>query len=237
MEERLQKLIAAAGICSRRTAEKWIEAGRVRVNGAAAVLGQRADPERDEILLDGAPLVQEPRRCYLMLNKPRGYVCTLSDEKGRPTVAELVKDCGVRVVPVGRLDLDSEGLLLLSNDGAWVQRILHPRFEVDKVYHVTVAGAVEGAAERLSAMRTLDGEAIRPARVELLSHGKETARLCVTIHEGKNRQIRRMCAAAGLHVKRLRRVSEHGIPLGDLPVGAWRYLSADELRAFDTEQD
>jgi len=229
LEQRLQKLIAAAGLCSRRAAEEWIAAGRVSVNGAAASLGQSADPDTDEILVDGQPLTIPERRHYLMLNKPRGYVCTLSDERGRPTVAELVADCGARVVPVGRLDLDSEGLLLLTDDGAWMQRILHPRNEVNKTYHVTVAGAVDGAAERLAAITDLDGEAICPARVKTLRRGRETAELEIVIHEGKNRQIRRMCAAAGLHVKRLRRVAEHTLTLGDLPVGKWRSLTAVEV--------
>lgn len=230
MEQRLQKLIAAAGLCSRRTAESWIEAGRVRVNGAVAALGQSADPETDEITVDGAPLVISGQKRYLMLHKPRGYVCTMSDEKGRPTVAELVADCGARVVPVGRLDLDSEGLLLMSDDGEWIQRLLHPRFEVDKVYHVTVAGEVRGAAEKLAALREIEGEAIRPAKVKTLRSGRKTAELEITIHEGKNRQIRRMCATVGLHVKRLRRVAEHGVPLGELPEGKWRYLTAEEVR-------
>lgn len=231
MEQRLQKLIAAAGLCSRRTAETWIKAGRVCVNTLPATLGQSADPDVDEITVDGKALAFPEKNCYLMLNKPRGYVCTMSDEKGRPTVAELVKDCGVRVVPVGRLDLDSEGLLLLTNDGAWLQRMLHPKFEVEKTYRVAVAGDVKDAAERLAAMRTLDGgEAIRPARVKTLRVGRETAELEITIHEGKNRQIRRMCAAAGLHVKRLKRIAEHTFRLGDLPEGKWRPLSAEELR-------
>lgn len=233
MEQRLQKLIAAAGLCSRRTAETWIEAGRVRVNGAAAALGQSADPDTDEITLDGKPLAIPERKHYLMLNKPRGFVCTMSDEKGRPTVANLVRDCGARVVPVGRLDFDSEGLLLMTDDGEWLQRMLHPKFEVDKTYHVTVAGAVSHAAEQLAAMRELDGEPIRPAQVRTLRMGRETAELEITIHEGKNRQIRRMCANAGLHVKRLRRVAEHRFYLGDLPEGKWRFLTAEELRDFE----
>ncbi|MBQ9647956.1 MAG: rRNA pseudouridine synthase [Oscillospiraceae bacterium] len=233
MEQRLQKLIAASGLCSRRTAEAWIEAGRVTVNGAAASVGQSADPDADEILVDGKPLAVPEQKRYLMLNKPRGYVCTMSDEQGRPTVAELVADCGARVVPVGRLDLDSEGLLLLTNDGAWLQRILHPRYEIDKTYRVTVAGDVRGAAVRLAALTAVDGEPIRPARVSTLREGKETAELEMIIHEGKNRQIRRMCAAVGLHVKRLRRVAEHHLPLGGLPSGKWRDLTVEEVREFD----
>lgn len=235
MEQRLQKWIASAGLCSRRTAEAWIEAGRVRLNGAVATLGQSADPERDTILVDGKPLVFSEEKRYLMLNKPRGYVSTMSDERGRRTVAELVADCGARVVPVGRLDLDSEGLLLLTNDGDWMQRVLHPRYEIDKTYHVAVAGPVRGAAEKLAAVTELDGEPIRPARVEVLRLGRETAELSITIHEGKNRQIRRMCASVGLHVKRLRRVREHHLELGSLPEGKWRDLTAEEVRDFDIQ--
>ena len=229
MAERLQKLIAAAGLCSRRSAEEWIAQGRVSVNGRQAHLGDCADLSLDSVLVDGVPLGRNDRKRYLMLNKPRGYVCTLSDEKGRPTVAELVKDCGVRVFPVGRLDLDSEGLLLLTNDGEWMQRILHPKYEVNKTYHVTVAGEVGDAAKKLSRLTQIDGEAIRPAQVEILYRGGETAELAFTIHEGKNRQIRRMCAAVGLCVKRLRRVAEHDLLLGDLPIGAWRDLTEREL--------
>lgn len=232
MAERLQKLIAAAGLCSRRSAEEWIAQGRVSVNGRQAHLGDCADLSLDSVLVDGVPLVRNDRKRYLMLNKPRGYVCTLSDEKGRPTVAELVKDCGVRVFPVGRLDLDSEGLLLLTNDGEWMQRILHPKYEVNKTYHVTVAGEVGDAAKKLSLLTQIDGEAIRPAQVEILYRGRETAELAFTIHEGKNRQIRRMCAAVGLCVKRLRRVAEHDLLLGDLPIGAWRDLTERELSLF-----
>lgn len=232
MEERLQKLLSAAGVCSRRTAESYITAGRVSVNGAPAELGQRADPDRDDIRVDGRPLSPKAELVYLMLNKPRGYVTTLSDEKGRRTVADLTADCGARVWPVGRLDLDSEGLLLMTNDGDLTRRLLHPSGEVEKTYHVTVWGAVAGAAERLSAIRDLEGEPIRPAGVALLRRTGETAELAVTIHEGKNRQIRRMCAACGLTVKRLRRVREHTLELGELPVGTWRYLTAAEVAAL-----
>ena len=232
MEERLQKLLSAAGVCSRRAAEDYITAGRVSVNGAPAVLGQRADLERDEVTVDGKPLRRRDPWVCLMLNKPRGVVTTLSDEKGRRTVADLTADCGVRVYPVGRLDLDSEGLLLMTNDGALMQRLLHPSGQVDKTYHVSVYGPVEGAAERLSRIRDLDGEAIRPAQVEMLRQSGRTALLSVTIHEGKNRQIRRMCAACGLTVKRLRRVREHTLELGDLPLGKWRYLTEAEIAAL-----
>ena len=232
MEERLQKLLSAAGVCSRRAAETYIAGGRVTVNGRPAELGQRADPERDDIRVDGKPLAPRAEHVYLLLNKPRGYVTTLADERGRKTVAELVKDCGQRVYPVGRLDLDSEGLLLMTNDGELMQHLLHPSHEVSKTYHVSVYGPVFGAAERLSAVTDLEGEPIRPAQVKALRQTARTAELAVTIHEGKNRQIRRMCAACGLTVKRLCRVREHTLELGDLPSGAWRYLTPDEVLAL-----
>ncbi len=229
MEERLQKLLSASGICSRRTAEKYIQAGRVTVNGRTVCLGAKADPSRDDILLDGSPLPGREKLIYILLNKPRGYVTTLSDERGRKTVAELVKDCGVRVYPVGRLDMDSEGLLLLTNDGALAQRLTHPSCEAEKVYHVWVKGPVERAAERLARVTELEGEPILPAKVRMLSQGVSAAKLSVTIHEGKNRQVRRMCAACGLTVERLRRVREHTLELGRLPPGGWRLLTPAEV--------
>lgn len=232
MEERLQKLLSSAGVCSRRASEQYILAGRVTINGRPAVLGQRADPERDDIRVDGAPLNPTPRPVYLMLNKPRGYVTTLSDEQGRPTVAQLVADAGARVYPVGRLDLDSEGLLLMTNDGALTQRLLHPSHEISKTYHVWVYGPVSGAAEKLAAIQDLRGEPIRPAQVRVLRQGEKTAEYAITIHEGKNRQIRRMCARCDLKVKRLRRVREHTLELGDLPAGQWRYLTEEEVASL-----
>lgn len=232
MKERLQKLIASAGLCARRTAEEWIAAGRVCVNGAVASLGDRADPETDTVTVDGAPLPGKPGAVYLMLNKPRGYVTTLSDEYGRRTAAELVADCGVRVYPVGRLDRDSEGLLLFTNDGELAQRVLHPRHQVDKVYLVTVRGDIRGAAERLMAITQLDGEPIAPAQAAEVTRHEGQAMLRVTIHQGKNRQVRRMCAQIGLHVVRLQRIQEDSLLLGDLPAGKWRYLTDQELQGL-----
>ena len=235
MKERLQKIIAAAGVCSRRAAEDLLRQGRVQVNGRPASLGDRADPETDAVTLDGQPLAREPERVYLMLNKPRGYVTTLSDERGRPTVAELVHGVPERVYPVGRLDMDSEGLLLLTNDGALTQRLLHPSFRIDKTYEVDVSGFRPGSAAALSAVRELDGEPVSPAQVTVLSRSGERARLSVVIHDGKNRQIRRMCAQCGLTVRRLRRVQEHTLMLGSLPPGKWRYLTREELDALSGE--
>ena len=164
-----------------------------------------------------------------MLHKPRGFVTTLSDERGRRTAAELVRGCGTRVYPVGRLDRDSEGLLLFTNDGALAQRLLHPSHQVDKIYEVTVTGELTGAAERLASVDRLDGEAIVPAQVRELSRTGEKAVLEVIIHQGKKRQIRRMCAQVGLEVARLKRVAEDGLVLGELPCGHWRYLTSGEL--------
>lgn len=227
MAERLQKLISAAGIASRRAAEALILEGRVTVNGAAAVLGQSADPERDTVCVDGRPLSFAAARTYILLNKPRGYVTTLSDERGRPTVAELVRDAGVRLYPVGRLDMDSDGLLLLTDDGAFANAVMHPSHEIDKVYRTVVRGDVAAALPRLRAMTALDGEPIRAPRVEMAPDGA----LFITIHEGKNRQVRRMCAAAGIRVLRLTRVAEGALSLGDLPAGKWRYLTEDEVKS------
>lgn len=225
MAERLQKLISAAGTASRRAAEQMILDGRVTVNGKAAALGQRADPETDEICVDGAPLSTGGARIYIMLNKPRGYVTTLSDERGRPTVAELVKDAGTRLYPVGRLDYDSEGLLLLTNDGNFAQALMHPSHEVEKTYRTRVSGDVAAALPKLTAPMEIDGYTIRPAAVSVV--GERT--LDITIHEGRNRQVRKMCAAAGLRVRRLTRVAEGPLHLDALPAGVWRFLSENEI--------
>ena len=232
MRERLQKLIARAGVCSRRTAETLLTAGRVTVNGVAAHLGDKADADTDVIAIDGTAIAFAEPSVYLMLNKPRGYVTTLRDELGRATAAELVADCGVRVFPVGRLDKESEGLLLFTNDGALMQAMTHPSHQVDKTYEVTVTGELEGAADRLSAVTELDGEPIVPAQVEIMKRRQGQALLRVTIHQGKNRQIRRMCAQVGLQVTRLRRVSEDALTLGDLKPGQWRYLTDAEVAAL-----
>ena len=232
MRERLQKLIARAGVCSRRTAETLLTAGRVTVNGVAAQLGDKADADTDVIAIDGTAIAFAEPSVYLMLNKPRGYVTTLRDELGRATAAELVADCGVRVFPVGRLDKESEGLLLFTNDGALMQAMTHPSHQVDKTYEVTVTGQLEGAADRLSAVTELDGEPIVPAQVEIMERRQGQALLRVTIHQGKNRQIRRMCAQVGLQVTRLRRVSEDALALGQLKPGQWRYLTDAEVAAL-----
>lgn len=225
MEERLQKLLSAAGVCSRRRAEEYILAGRVTVNGRTARLGDKADPGRDRVEVDGAPLSAPEGHTYIMLNKPRGYVTTLSDEKGRKTVAQLVVDCPVRVWPVGRLDMDSEGLLLLTDDGGLTHRLTHPAHEVEKEYRVWVSGDIERALPVLEGPVWSNGEELTADRVERT----EENTLTVVIHQGKNRQVRRMCAAAGLEVKRLLRVREGEVRLGGLWPGQWRPLTAAEL--------
>lgn len=230
MTERLQKILSGRGVCSRRTAEEYIAAGRVTVNGFAAKLGDSADPDVDEILLDGKMLPSASKYVYIMLHKPRGYVTTLSDEKGRKNAAQLVADCGCRVYPVGRLDMDSEGLLLFTNDGDFANKLMHPKHEVRKNYHVTVTGYSPENLEKLSQPVALDGYTIRKPEVhflKMLTDGR--ALLSVTIHEGRNRQVRRMCDLAGMHVARLVRISEGALQLGSLPPGKWRYLTPAEV--------
>lgn len=233
MTERLQKILSARGVASRRQAEAMILAGRVTCNGRLCGLGERADPEVDMILLDGRPLPSAGGHVYIILNKPRGYVTTLSDEKGRQTAASLVANCGQRVYPVGRLDMDSEGLLLFTNDGEFANRLMHPRHEIEKVYRVWVAEYTDVALQKLRRPVELDGYRIRPPKVELLELEGRSAVLLVTIHEGRNRQVRRMCELAGMRVTRLMRISEGALELGDLKPGAWRHLTENELQSFE----
>ena len=232
MTEKLQKILSTHGVASRRHAEQMIEQGRVSCNGRVCHLGDRADPELDTILVDGRPLPSLGEKVYLMLHKPRGFVTTLSDEKGRKNAAQLVADCGTRVYPVGRLDMDSEGLLLFTNDGDFANRLMHPSHEVNKTYRVTVSGYSEEAVAKLRLPVTLDGYTIRPPQVQLVKNNDHMAQLLVTIHEGRNRQVRRMCQLAGMNVQRLIRISEGSLLLGDLPVGKWRHLTRDEVESL-----
>ena len=229
MTDRLQKILASRGVASRRKAEEMITQGRVTCNGQTAHLGDSADPDVDEILLDGKPLPSQAGYVYIMLNKPRGFVTTLSDEKGRRNVAELVSDCGPRVYPIGRLDMDSEGLLLFTNDGTFADRLMHPKHEIEKTYEVWVTGYRPGGEELLRRPITLDGYTIRAPKVSLRTSNGDQAVMLVTIHEGRNRQVRRMCQPAGMNVTRLRRIKEDGLRLGNLPLGKWRYLTAEEV--------
>ena len=232
MQERVSKLLSRYGLASRRRAEEWISAGRVLINGVPAQLGQKADPDTDQITVDGAPLCAKPERVTLLLNKPRGYVTTLSDEQGRPGVAELVADCGYALYPVGRLDLNSEGLLLMTNDGDLAFHLTHPSHAVEKEYQVRVTGPVKRAIPLMQRPMTIDGEDFAPAKVQVLGRGEGSTLISVTIRQGKNRQVRRMCAAAGLTVHRLRRVREGSLSLGSLPSGKWRWLTEAEIAAL-----
>ena len=231
---RLQKILADAGIASRRAAERLMLAGRVTVNGAVvATLGATADPEHDMIAVDGEPIAAPAGHVYIALHKPAGYVTTVSDERGRPTALDLVRDVRARLFPVGRLDRDSEGLLLLTTDGALTERLTHPRHEVEKEYTLLLDREPPPAA--LAALATgidLDGRRTAPAHVRRLERTPAGVWLSITIHEGRNRQVRRMCAAVGLRVLRLIRVRVGPVLLGTLPAGAYRQLSAAEQRAL-----
>ena len=238
MTERIQKILSAHGLASRRQAEQMILQGRVTCNGEVCALGQTADPECDRILVDGKPLPKAGERVYILLHKPRGYVTTLSDEKGRKNAASLVQDCGTRVYPVGRLDMDSEGLLLFTNDGEFANHMMHPRHEVQKTYKVTVTGYTDEGLENLRKPVVLDGYQIRQPKVQTIKVAKDLTGksvLLVTIHEGRNRQVRRMCAMAGMQVTRLVRINEGALSLGDLPCGKWRYLTDAEVTLLKNE--
>ena len=229
MTERLQKILSARGVASRRAAEGMIESGRVTVNGIQAQLGQVADPDVDQILVDGKPLPSTQQNTYIMLHKPRGFVTTMSDEKNRQTAAELVADCGLRVYPVGRLDMDSEGLLLFTNDGDFANAMMHPKHEVDKTYLAWVVHFSNDAFEKLKKPIVLDGYKIRAPKVHVVKSQQDKALLEITIHEGRNRQVRRMCEVAGMYVTRLKRIGEGALRLNDLPLGKWRYLTQQEI--------
>ncbi len=230
---KIQKYFTDCGILSRRAAEEKIKQGLVRVNGATAQLGMRIDPDTDVVEYGGERILPTTReKLYILLNKPRGYVTTLSDEKGRRTVTELVAGVGQRVYPVGRLDMDSDGLLLFTNDGALANRLTHPRHEIPKIYRVTVRGEVDAELlDTLNQSMVLDGYEILPVRTKKISYSpsaNETV-LEMRLFEGRNRQIRRMCETVHLTVLRLCRIAIGSISLGDLPVGAWRKLSPKEI--------
>lgn len=236
MKQRLQKLISAAGMASRRRSEELIKAGRVTVNGVPAALGDSADPDIDIICVDGRLLERHDERTYIMLYKPRGYVTTLSDEKNRRCVSELVKDTGIRLYPVGRLDMYSEGLLIMTDDGELANRLMHPSSQTDKTYHAWVKGRCgETALEVLRSPLVIDGYRIRPAEVEIIKTAEDYTQLSICIHEGRNRQIRKMCDCAGLSLTKLKRVSEGCLSLGELRPGQWRYLTEEELQELQSE--
>lgn len=233
---RLQKILAECGIASRRKAEELIAAGRVTVNGYVAHLGDSALPGKDRIAVDGQTIEGGGKKIYLALHKPRGFVTTLHDERGRKCVAQLVEDVGVRVYPVGRLDKDSEGLLLLTNDGDFANQVAHPKRHVAKTYRVTVRPAV--TEEQLNQMCTgivIEGRRTAPAKVRVLQQELGRVVLEIVLYEGRNREIRKMCEALGLEVARLKRIAVGPVRLGMLPQGKYRELTKEELRALAAE--
>ncbi len=226
---RLQKYFTDCGILSRRAAEAEIAKGRVTVNGVTARIGDKVDPDCDVVIYAGKPISARADKVYryVMLNKPCGYVTTASDEKGRKTVLELVKGVGTRVYPVGRLDLNSEGLLLLTNDGSFTNHLTHPRHKIPKIYRVTVSPVpTEAQLARLALPMELDGYRLLPIGVRRIAESE----LELTLFEGRNRQIRKMCDAVGLKVLRLRRIAIGDVGLGDLPLGKWRELTEQEVK-------
>lgn len=229
-EIRLQKYIADCGEASRRGAEELITAGRVMVNGVKAVIGQSVQPGRDKVTVDGRPLIRRHARTYIALNKPRGYVTTLHDDLGRKCVTELLNGVSKRVYPVGRLDKDSEGLLLLTDDGMFANALTHPRHHVPKVYRVSVRPGVTGEQiARIEEGIEIDGRRTAPAKAEVIRHESDRAVLEITLYEGRNREIRRMCEAIGLETARLSRIAVGGLKLGGLRPGEWRYLEPEEV--------
>lgn len=234
MEVRIQKYFTDCGIMSRRAAEAEILAGRVTVNGACATIGQKIDTERDVVIYNGRRV--EPisdRHVYVMLNKPRGYVTTASDEKGRRCVTDLVADVGVRLYPVGRLDMDSDGLLLLTNDGELTNFLTHPRHSIPKIYQVYLKGRI--SPEKLATLGegiNINGKMTRKADVRLIGLDNTSTLVEITLFEGRNRQIRRMCEDKGLDIVRLSRVAIGKVKLGNLAPGKWRKLNGDEVRYF-----
>jgi len=234
MQERLQKLISQAGITSRRAAEELILNGRVTVNGqVVAELGSKADPATDRIAVDGKPLKFSARHLYILLNKPTGYITALKDSQDRPLVTDLLKGVEERVYPVGRLDYNTEGLLLLTNDGEWANRLMHPRHEVEKEYHVRVRGKVlEQQMKRMAGGVELEEGVTAPAMVRLIKSGDQNDWISVTIHEGRNRQVRRMCEAVSLSVVRLKRVRYGSLEIGTLKTGQFRYLTEAEVKGL-----
>lgn len=236
MEMRIQKILSEYGICSRRAGEEMIQQGKVTVNGKTALLGQKADPEIDTICVNGQALSSRPNNTYILLNKPKGYVVTLNDEKGRRNVTDLLSELQVRVYPVGRLDINSEGLLILTNDGQFSNLMTHPSKEIEKEYYVWVRGKkIEKSIERLSLPMMIDDYRIKPAKVRVIEQDESSAQLSIIIHEGRNRQIRKMCENCGLYVTRLKRIREGSLTLGRLATGQWRYLSEKEVEKLRKE--
>ena len=231
MKERLQKIIAAAGMASRRQAESWISAGEVTVDGVVAVLGDKADPLRQRILIRGSPLqLRSGSHCYILVNKPVGVMCTRFDPQGRPLIFDLVKEVSGRLVTVGSIDMTTEGAILLTDDGELVHRLAHPRFQVKKTYLVRARGKISPAdIRRLEGGLVLEDGPTAPAQVDHVRFGGGHTWLEITLHEGRNRQVRRILEAVGHPVSRLKRICYAFLPIGDLPSGHYRFLTAKEI--------
>lgn len=227
---RLQKYLSECGVASRRKSEELISAGAVKVNGRPAQVGDKVDPRRDVVTVRGKKVVYDKKHYYIMLHKPRGFITTMSDEMDRKCVAQLIKDVDARVYPVGRLDRDSEGLLLMTNDGEFANALTHPSRHVAKTYRVTVREEVsQEKIQQLSEGIEIDGRMTAPAQVHIILKEPERTVLEFIIEEGRNRQIRKMCEALELTVIRLKRTKIGSIKLGMLPQGKWRYLNDDEV--------
>ncbi|MEI3577138.1 MAG: pseudouridine synthase [Acutalibacteraceae bacterium] len=237
---RLQKYMADLGIASRRKSEQMIADGMVKVNGRTAAIGDKVNPKRDKVTVRGRKIAAgaKAKRYYIMLNKPRGYVTTMSDEMGRRCVAELVKDIPARIYPVGRLDRDSEGLLLMTNDGEFANRVTHPSKHVYKVYRVTVRPAInEEQLVEMSSGMVIDGKKTAPAEVRVVQREEGRCVLEIILREGRNRQIRKMCEQLGLEVPRLKRIAVGQVKLGGLKSGAWRELTKDEVHRLQANSN
>lgn len=232
-EVRLQKMLSDCGVTSRRKAEEMIAAGKVQVNGRTAQIGDKVIPGKDRVTVDGFAVEPAKQKVYLMLHKPRGFITTMQDEMNRKCVAELVADVPERVYPVGRLDRDSEGLLLMTNDGAFANAMTHPSRHVPKVYRVTVRpGVTEDQLTQMSVGMVIDGRKTAPAGVKVLEQRPGRVVLEIILHEGRNRQIRNMCEQLGLEVARLKRVAIGPVKLGMLQPGQYRELTKEELRSL-----
>lgn len=235
-EQRIQKVLADQGICSRREAERLIAAGKVKVNGHPVGLGDKMDPDFDKVSIDGrnVRIVRKRQYTYIMLHKPRGYLTTRSDDRGRKTVMELVADVPAMLRPVGRLDKDSEGLLLMTDDGAFINLLTHPSGGVGKLYRVTVnpRATEEQIVQMASGVVLDDGVRTQPCVIHVVTDEPGRTVLEITLHEGRNRQIRRMCSAVGLQVVRLKRSAEGPVKLGMLQPGEYRELKKSEITAL-----